>query len=370
MPSQQESTTDGGSVFGQSEATQVTVTTTSTRGQPRLAPWAGRDLKSVVFLRELSLLPVIAASLILGYLIAPGFLTVDNILDNVLVTSAVLGMVTLAESVILISGNFDISLESTVGLGPMIAVWLVVPKLYGGGGWGWPAWAAILVMLTVGCLIGAFNGLLVTKLRLNAFIVTLAMDILLRGLTVGLASGKTLTGLPAIFTWLGSTRWFGVSVQVWILVIAFVLAYVFMRHHPTGRKIYAVGGNPDAAAAAGIRTRRITVGVFIFGSVIATVAGLMLTSRIASVTTDQGNDLIFTVFAAAVIGGISLNGGRGSMIGAFSGVLLLGIVQNILVLSNVPSFWINAVYGAIILGALILNWFLDRRRPAHSGTRA
>jgi simple sugar transport system permease protein len=117
-----------------------------------------------------------------------------------------------------------------------------------------------------------------------------------------------------------------------------------------------MGGNAEAAKAAGIRTTRLTIGIILFGSIMAAVAGLMLTGRIASVTANQGENLIFTVFAAAVIGGINLNGGRGNLIGAGLGVLLLGIIQNILTLSNVPSFWINAAYGAIILSALLIGW--------------
>jgi len=117
-----------------------------------------------------------------------------------------------------------------------------------------------------------------------------------------------------------------------------------------------MGGNAEAARAAGIRTMRLTIGIILFGSLMAALAGLMLTGRIASVTANQGENLIFTVFAAAVIGGISLNGGRGNLLGAGLGVLLLGIIQNILTLSNVPSFWINAAYGAIILSALLIGW--------------
>jgi simple sugar transport system permease protein len=202
---------------------------------------------------------------------------------------------------------------------------------------------------------------------LNAIIVTLAMLILLRGLTVGIAGGETLSGLPQEFMFLGSSRPLGVSIQVWIFVVVFVLAAVFMGNHPTGRRIFAMGGNRDAATAAGIKTTRLTIGVFVFGSLIAAFAGLMLTGRIASVASNQGDGMIFTVFAAAVIGGISLDGGKGSIFGAFSGVILLGLIQNLLVLSSVPSYWIQAVYGLIILGALIINHFVGRSR---SGSRA
>jgi simple sugar transport system permease protein len=317
--------------------------------------------------RELALLPAIIAVFILGTILSPNFLTVNNLVNNVLVTSAVLGMLVLAEAVILISGAFDLSLESTVGLAPMVAVWLVLPAAAGGSGWGWSPWAAIAAMFVVAGAVGLFNGVVVATLHLNAFIVTLAMLILLRGLTVGIAGGETLSGLPQEFMFLGSSRPLGVSIQVWIFVVVFVLAALFMRNHPTGRRIFAMGGNKDAATAAGIKTTRLTIGVFVFGSLIAAFAGLMLTGRIASVASNQGDGMIFTVFAAAVIGGISLDGGKGSIFGAFSGVILLGLIQNLLVLSSVPSYWIQAVYGLIILGALIINHFVGRSR---SGSRA
>lgn len=311
-------------------------------------------------LRELVLLPVIVVVMIIGTILTPNFLTVNNLLNNVLVTSAVLGVVVIAESMILIAGYFDLSLESTVGLAPMLAAWLVLPAAVGGSGLGLNPWAAFGVMFVASIAIGLFNGFLIAVLKLNAFIVTLAMLIFLRGLTLGISGGQTLSGLPPEFRALGNSYILGISVQVWIVVVAFVVVALFMRSHPVGRKIYAIGGNEDAAKAAGINTVRITIGLFVVGAMLAALAGLMLTSRIASVTANQGDGMIFTVFAAAVIGGISLDGGRGSMIGAATGVLLLGIIQNILTLTNVPSFWISAIYGLIILAALVFGHFSGR----------
>ncbi|WP_298591518.1 ABC transporter permease [uncultured Kocuria sp.] len=336
-----------------------TLTGTPPRGR---AAQVGRSITSSNWARELALLPVIALAMIVGALMSPQFLTANNILNNILVTSAVLGIVVVAESIILISGYFDLSLESVVGLAPMLAVWLVLPAAAGGSGWGFSAWAAFAVMFVLAIVVGLLNGTLVARLRLNAFIVTLAMLILLRGLTMGLSGGQTLSGLPPEFLALGSTRWFGISIQIWLFALILAAATVFMRSHPVGRKLYAMGGNNAAAAAAGIKTTRLTIGVFVAGSIIAAFAGLMLTGRIASVTASQGEGMIFTVFAAAVIGGISLNGGKGSMIGALCGVLLLGIIQNILVLSQVPSFWIEAIYGLIILGALVFNYLAGSKR--------
>jgi simple sugar transport system permease protein len=192
-------------------------------------------------------------------------------------------------------------------------------------------------------------------LRLNAFITTLAMLILLRGMTLGITNGQTLFDLPEEFLYLGNAKWFGVPSSIWIAGALFLIFGLMLRYHKIGRAIYAIGGNPEAARVAGIPVERITLGVFIVGSLLAALAGLLLTGRIASVMSSQGQNMIFYVFAAAVIGGISLNGGQGRMIGALTGVLLLGLLQNVLTLSQVAAFWIDACYGAIILLALIVT---------------
>lgn len=309
----------------------------------------------------IALVPVIIIAGIIGSLVNPAFLTTTNIVDNIITTSAVLGVVVIAESVILIGGYFDLSLQSTVGFAPMLMAVLVSPVDSGGS--DWPLWAGFLVMIAAVIIIGLVNGLLIAKMKLPAFIVTLAMLTLLAGLTVGLSGGQTYSDLPRAMTWLGDGLLVGLPIQAWILVGGFLLTYLFMRYTPTGRSIYAMGGNAEAAKAAGIRTTRLTIGIILFGAILAMIAGLMLTGRIASVTANQGDNLIFTVFAAAVIGGINLNGGRGNLIGAFLGVLLLGIIQNILTLSNVPSFWIQAAYGAIILAALLIGWLSGNLGP-------
>jgi simple sugar transport system permease protein len=203
---------------------------------------------------------------------------------------------------------------------------------------------------------------MVAKLKLNAFIVTLAMLILIQGFTLGISGGQTYSGLPRYMTYLGDGQILGLPVQAIIFVVLFAAAYVFMKYTVSGRNIYAMGGNLNAAKAAGINVTRVTIGIFMTGAVFAMFSGLMLTGRIASVTANQGDGMIFTVFAASVIGGISLEGGRGNLIGAGIGVILLGVIQNILTLSNVPSFWINAAYGAIILGALLVGWVSSRNR--------
>ncbi len=319
------------------------------------APMRRSSFASRMKLRDLVLIPVIGLVMIIGSFVSPSFLLPENLL-NVLQQSSELSILVIAQSLILICGKFDLSLESTVGLAPMLAAWLMISDTsIGGSGIGINGYAGIGVALLTGLVVGLINGLLVVKLRLNAFITTLAMLILLRGMTLGITNGQTLFDLPEPFLYLGTAKWAGVPASIWIAGVLFLLFGLFMRYHRTGRAIYAIGGNAEAARVAGIPVERITIGVFVVGSLLAALAGLLLTGRIASVMAGQGQNMIFYVFAAAVIGGISLNGGQGRMIGALTGVLLLGLLQNVLTLSSVAAFWIDACYGAIILLALIVT---------------
>ena len=261
-------------------------------------------------LGQLTLIPVLVIVFILGALVHKAFLTPSNIILNILQHSAVLSVVVIAESLILISNDFDLSLESTVGLAPMFAAWLITPAAMGGSGLGVNPFLAIAALFGVGAIVGALNGLFIVKLKLNAFITTLAVLILLRGLTLGITSGKTLYNLPAEFLWLGSGVWLGIPISVWVAAALFIAAELFLRYHRIGRTIYAIGGNVEAARAAGIQVERVKFGLFVVGGLLAALGGLMLSGRIASVTASQGQNLIFSVMAAAVIGGISLNGGR------------------------------------------------------------
>ncbi|MEW2392513.1 ABC transporter permease [Streptomyces venezuelae] len=303
--------------------------------------------------RELALVPALLLLILLGALLNDSFLTERNLV-SILGASAALAMVVLAESLVLITGKFDLSLESVVGIAPAVGALLVLPAAQAGFGTDLPAAVGILAVVLVGAAIGAFNGVLVVKLKLNAFIVTLAMLIVLRGLLVGATEGKTLFGMPDAFYTLATTTFLGIPMSVWLAGAAFGIAGFVLKYHRVGRALYAIGGNPDAARAAGIRVDRVMLGVFVVAGALAAVGGLMQTGYVGAINANQGQNMIFTVFAAAVIGGISLDGGKGTMFGALTGVLLLGVVQNLLTLAQVPSFWIQAIYGGIILVALMI----------------
>jgi simple sugar transport system permease protein len=302
-------------------------------------------------LRELALVPAIVVLFVAGIFTSPAFFTHDNF-SNVAQFSAALGMVVVAESLILLTGSFDLSLQSIYGLAPMIGAWLVVSKDGQGLGTEWSPAIGILIVVGIGAAVGLFNGVMIVKFRFNAFIFTLAMLILLAGLQQGIVSGRTIYDMPSSFIYLGSAYWGGFPVSAWVAATVFLVAALFLRYHRIGRAIYAIGGNLEAARAAGIKVDRVRIGVFAVAGVISALAGLMIAGQVVAVTANQGNNLIFTVFAAAVIGGIALEGGRGRMVGAFTGVVLLGLVNNVLVLRNTSTFWIDAANGAIILIAL------------------
>jgi simple sugar transport system permease protein len=323
-------------------------------GDSKGSAWA--KLRELMQNRSFALVPVLLIAVLVGFANSAVFLTQRNII-NLLQQSSELSIVVVALSLVLISGKFDLSLESTFALAPMVGAFVILPSAVGGAGVELPAALGIVVTIAVGLVIGFINGFFVIKLQLNAFIVTIAMLILLRGVTLGLVSGRTLFNLPDSFLWLGQGKFLGVPVALWAAGLVFVIAAAFLRYHRVGRALYAIGGNAEAARAAGINVARIQWGTFVVAGGLAALAGLALAGRTASVTPSQGTNLIFSAFAAAVIGGISLNGGRGTMLGAFLGVLLLAVITNILTLSQIPSFWIDATNGGIILVAILVSRF-------------
>jgi simple sugar transport system permease protein len=311
-------------------------------------------------MRELALLPAIVAIMIAGTIASPEFLTSAN-LTTVVQFSAPLGLLVIGESLILLFGEMDLSLQSIYGLAPMAAAYLTVhPSIrlgIVGSGADLPPVVGLLVLLAIGGVSSLFLSTLRVKLGMNAFITSLALLILLQGLQQGIVNDATVFELPASFVYIGAHDWLGVPVAAWVEVALFVSVGAWLRYHRTGRAVYAIGGNIEAARAAGIKVDRVRMACWVFAGVLAAVAGLMTAGQVDAVTANQGQapGIIFQVFAAAVIGGISLDGGKGRMLGAFTGVLLLSLVTNVLNLANVSSFWITAADGAIIVLVLLVT---------------
>ncbi|MDT4922863.1 MAG: simple sugar transport system permease protein [Pseudonocardiales bacterium] len=303
-------------------------------------------------LRDFALVPPIIAIVVVGSILYPAFRTQATFTD-LLSTMAWIALLVVAESLILISGKMDLSLESTVGLAPGVAAWLTLPTGINHGLHLVPGFFAVPIALAVGAVIGAINGFLIVRLRINAFIVTLGMLITLRGVLTGISHGQTFFGLTGSMMYLGSASWLGLPASIWVVLITFAIGIFVLAKTRVGRSLYAIGGNVDAARAAGIRTDRVVWTVLIIGGLLAALAGIVEAGNLASVTSNLGSGRIFDVFAAAVIGGVSLNGGKGSLFGAFTGVLLLNLIFKVLTFAGVPDQWFDFLNGAVILIVLI-----------------
>lgn len=312
-------------------------------------------------LRDLLLVPPIILVLIVGFFVNEKFVSSDNLI-NVLTTMSGISLIVLAQLLVLIVGKMDLSLESTFGLAPGVAVWTTMGTAQVGAFVWTSEWMAIPLALVVGALIGALNGLLIVKFGLNGFIVTLAMLIALRGLLTFLTDGFTLTQIPAAVDWLGNGIVAGVPVNVVVSLGLFAVAYFVLGYTRLGRSLYAVGGNESAARAAGIRTGTVVMGVLIAAGMLAAIGGLIYTGQFASVQVSQGDGMIFQVFAACVIGGVALNGGRGSVVGAFSGILILTLIQKLLSYGGVSADSLKFINGGLILVALVITRLASGRR--------
>lgn len=304
--------------------------------------------------------PVILLLVIVGAIVAPRFLTTINLL-NILDQISVLGLTTIGLTFVLLIGRLDLSLEGIVGFAPMLAAVMLVPTASGGFGMELPGWMGLIVALGAAVLIGLFNGFMVVKVGLNPFISTLGSLVLLRGGVLIISNGRSIYSPGEALTYLGSARILGLPVSVIVfLVVATIVGLVF-QFHRYGRALYAVGGNEDAARAAGINVNFIIWSAFSFAALLSGLAGVLMTGRLDSAVTTQGQGIIFSAFAAAVIGGVSLGGGKGTIIGVVSGVLLIGVINNLLTLAQVPSFYVQASTGAVIIIAAVLTTVASNR---------
>src|SRR6202795_4658074 len=226
--------------MSRSETANQTTADRPAAGAPPMARRGGRTLV-LSFSRELTLVPVIVVLMIAGAIVNPVFFTSSNLI-NVAEGGSALGMVVVAETLILLTGKFDISLQGTFGLAALLGAWLIAPKASSGLGAELNPWLGLLIVVLVGLVVGTFNGFLVIKANFNAFIFTLAMSILLTGLQLGWLGGQTVYALPKVYVYLGSESWFGFPVAGWVTIATFVVAELFLRYHRVGRAMYAIGG--------------------------------------------------------------------------------------------------------------------------------
>jgi simple sugar transport system permease protein len=304
--------------------------------------------------------PVLLVMVVIGAIVAPSFLTVINLI-NILEQVSVLGLTTIGLTFVVLIGRLDLSLEGIVGFAPMLAAVMLAPATAGGFGLELPGWTGLLIAFSAAGLIGVFNGFMVVKVGLNPFISTLGLLVLLRGGVLIVSNGRSIYSPGDALTFLGSARVFGLPMSVVLFVVVATVVGLVFQYHRYGRALYAVGGNEEAARAAGINVDRVIWSAFIFAALLSGLAGVLMTGRLDSAVTTQGQGIIFSAFAAAVIGGVSLGGGRGTIIGVVSGVLLIGVINNLLTLAQVPSFYVQASTGAVIIVAAVLTSLASSR---------
>lgn len=299
--------------------------------------------------------PIVVALLLVCIamsVLSNSFLTDRNIM-NILSQSAVVGIAAVGATFIIITGGIDLSVGSNVALSGMVASTLVLA--------GVPALLGVAICIAMAVAIGTFNGLSIAWLGLVPFIVTLATLGMGRGLTLQLSEGQSVYGLPPGLTWLGGGTIGSMPVPLVLMLIVFVVGHLVLTRTTLGHKIFAVGGNRQAARLSGIRDRRILFSVYAIAGLCAGVAALILVGRIGAATPTAGVGLELQVIAAVVIGGTSLFGGKGSMIGTLIGVLLIGVINNGLTLLDVSPFWVQFIQGALIFVAVLLDAFNQRR---------
>jgi ribose transport system permease protein len=285
------------------------------------------------------------------------FLTVDNSL-NVLRQICANLCLSIGMTIIILSGGIDLSVGSMLALSGAVAAGLLKNGIVIAGTDVFlevTVSGAILAGLLVGTALGWFNGFVITRFKLPPFVATLGMLSIARGLTMLWTGGFPITRLGDSFGYMGSGHLSGIPMPVWIsgaLVAAFIL---LMKRTRFGRHVYAVGGNERAATLSGLNVNRIKLLVYTLGGTLSGVAGLLVTARLDSATPNAGLSYELDSIAAVVIGGTSLNGGRGSIMGTVLGCLIIGVLNNGLVLLEVSPFWQQVIKGLVILVAVAVD---------------
>lgn len=285
------------------------------------------------------------------------FLTVPN-LRNILLQISVNLCLSIGMTLIILTGGIDLSVGAILGLAGAVAAGLLKNGLalkFLGVQLQFTVFGAIVAGIVVGLALGWFNGLAITRFRLPPFVATLGMLSIGRGLTMLWTNGFPVTALGPTFGFIGAGFWLGVPTAIWISAALVVLFYFISIHTTLGRYIYAVGGSEKAAAFAGLNVNRVKVWVYALGGGLAAVGGLILTARLDAADPKAGLGYELDSIAAVVIGGTSLSGGRGSILGTVLGCLIIGVLNNGLVLLEVSPFWQQVIKGFVILAAVAVD---------------
>lgn len=279
--------------------------------------------------------------------LSPFFLTAQN-LTNIVSQNADIGIMAVGAALVILIGGIDLSVGSTLALSLMTSAWLFREQ-------GLPFALCVVAALVVGALIGWVNGVLSTYGRIQPFVATLATMSAGAGLALYLTDGQPITGFPSWFLALTSNDVLGIPVQALILVAVYLVAAFWLRYRPSGRALYAVGGNAEVARLSGLNVRRITIGVYMTAGTLAALAGMIVGSRLDSAQPTAGAADLLNVIAVVVIGGASLSGGSGGMLNTFIGLMIIGVLNNGMSLLNVSPNLQPVVIGVAIIIAVLTD---------------
>lgn len=332
--------------------------TTSERVQEAHIP-PGRSGNRLVVLvsrvRELGLLVVLLLIVLVVGVQVPEFLTVSNLVQ-ILLSVSILAIVAIGETLVILTRNVDLSVGSIVGF----AAFVVANTFKQNPG------TSLLVGILIGCALGlalgALNGLLVTWGRVPAIVATLGTLYVYRGLVFQYAGGTQVSAsdVPDSFLSLATAPFLGIPLLIWFAVALSVVFGYLLRSSRTGRQLYAIGSNPEAARLVGIRSSLLVFGAFAMSGLLSGFAGVLWGARFATVDATAASGLELQVIAAVVVGGVNIFGGSGTIFGAMLGAIVLGTIDNSLSFLRVSQFWLQAIDGAAILIAVTLDAFITR----------
>ncbi|WP_413641426.1 ribose ABC transporter permease [Oceanisphaera sp. IT1-181] len=280
----------------------------------------------------------------------PNFFTVDNLL-NILRQTSVNAIIAVGMTLVILTAGIDLSVGSVLALCGAFAASMVSMEL--------SIFITLPVVLLAGFALGGFSGLIVAKGRVQAFIATLVTMTLLRGVTMVYTEGRPIstgfTDAGDIFAWFGTGYVFGIPVPVWLMAMTFLGAWYLLNHTRFGRYIYAVGGNEAAARLSGINVARVKMGVYAICGMLSALAAIIVTSRLSSAQPTAGTTYELDAIAAVVLGGTSLAGGKGAIMGTLIGALIIGFLNNALNLLDVSSYYQMIAKATVILLAVLVD---------------
>ncbi|WP_315076592.1 ABC transporter permease subunit [uncultured Clostridium sp.] len=279
-------------------------------------------------------------------LVTPSFLTISNI-TNVFTQVSTNAIIAVGMTFVILTGGIDLSVGSTLAISGALAASII--KSTGN------VFLAVIVAALVGIAVGFVNGMLISKGKLQAFIVTLATMTIFRGLTLVFTNGTPISKLPETFVKIGNGKIGFMPIPVIITIVIAIVAIYLLNKTRFGRYLYALGGNEDSARLSGINTDKIKTLAYVISGFASAIAGVIITSRIASASPNAGTGFELDAIAAVVIGGTSLAGGEGKISGTIIGALIIGILNNGLNLMNVSPFYQSIVKGLVILMAVLLD---------------